>query len=65
LQDEIDKIKASKTMSPRTRDNNINKIKIEYMMRRIDAAFVKREVEHKIVERLDEEELIAKAPNRS
>lgn len=52
-------------MSPRTRDNNINKIKIEYMMRRIDAAFVKREVEHKIVERLDEEELIAKAPNRS
>ena len=46
-------------MSPRSRENKINKLKVEYMIRRIDTAFVKREVEHKIVERADEEEMVA------
>jgi hypothetical protein len=40
-------------------------MKIEYMMRRIDAAFIKREVEHKIIERAEEEDMIAGAPDKS
>ena len=35
------------------------------MIKRIDTAFIKREVEHKIIERIDEEEMIHKAPDRS
>ena len=35
------------------------------MINRIDTAFIKREVEHKIIERIDEEEMIHKAPDRS
>lgn len=58
LQVELDKIKASKNMSPRTKENKINKLKVEYMIRRIDNAFVKREIEHKIVEKEDEEEIL-------
>jgi hypothetical protein len=52
-------------MSPRSKDNLINKIKIEYMMKRIDNAFIKRDIEHKIIERADEEELVYKGPDRS
>jgi hypothetical protein len=35
------------------------------MIKKIDRAFIKREVEHKIVEKEDEEELIHKSPNKS
>ena len=61
----LDGILVSKNMSPRSKNNQINKLKIEFMMKRIDHAFVKREIEHKIIERADEEELIHKAPDRS
>jgi hypothetical protein len=48
-------------MSPRTKSNNIEKIRIQQMIKKIDRAFIKREVEHKIVEKEDEEELIHKS----
>lgn len=35
------------------------------MIKRIDRAFIKREVEHKIVEKEDEEQLIHSSPNKS
>ena len=65
LQGELENIKGSKSMSPRSKDNLINKLKVEYMIRRIDAAFVKQEIDHKIIERAEEEELVWKAPDRS
>ncbi len=65
LQEELNKIKASKNMSPRSKDNLINKLKVEYMLRRIDDAFMRREIEHKIVEKEDEEEVLHTLPNKS
>ena len=41
-------------MSPRSKENLINKIKVEHLIWRIDTAFERRDVEHKIVERDDE-----------
>lgn len=35
------------------------------MIKKIDRAFIKREVEHKIVEKEHEEELIHNSPNKS
>lgn len=43
-------------MSPRSKENLINKLKIEFMLQRVDLAFDKKEVEHKIVERTEEDE---------
>ena len=60
LQDEINKIKVSKQMSPRSKENLINKIKIEHMLWKVDIAFDKKDVEHKIVERAEDEDIIYK-----
>lgn len=43
-------------MSPRSKENLISKIKIEHMLQRVDLAFDKKEVEHKVVERTDDDE---------
>lgn len=51
LQEKIDHIRKSKQMSPRSKDNLINKIKIEHMLWRVDLAIDKQDVEHRIVER--------------
>lgn len=51
-------------MSPRSKENLINKIKIEHMLWKIDTAFDKRDVEHKIVEKTEEDELIAKSKSK-
>lgn len=56
LQEKIDKIKESKNMSPRTKENRINKLKIEHLLWKTDIAFDKREVEHKVVEKTLEED---------
>ena len=34
-------------------------------MRKIDQAFVKREIDHKVIEKEEEEELIHKSPSKS
>jgi alpha-galactosidase/6-phospho-beta-glucosidase family protein len=47
-------------MSPRSKDNLINKIKIEHMLWRTDLAFDKKDVEHKIVEKTEEDNLVKK-----
>jgi hypothetical protein len=44
LQAELDKIREGKDKSPRSKENAINKMKIEYMMRRIDTAFTRHEI---------------------
>lgn len=43
-------------MSPRSKENKINKLKIEHLLWRTEIAFDKREVEHKVVEKTVEEE---------
>lgn len=43
-------------MSPRSKENLINKIKIEQMIQRLDIALDKKEVEHKIIERTEEDD---------
>lgn len=43
-------------MSPRSKENLINKIKIEHLLWRVDNVFDNKEVEHKIVERTEEDE---------
>lgn len=52
-------------MSPRSKENLVNKLKIEHLLWKTDQAFDKRDAEHKIVERVDinedEAELIKKA----
>jgi len=58
----IEEINENNNMSPRTKNNEIEKIRIGYLLKRIDRAFVKREIEHKIVEREEEEELVYKSP---
>ena len=55
LQDKIDAIKVSKQMSPRSKENLINKFKIEYMIQKVDNAFDKKEIAQKIVERTDDD----------
>lgn len=55
-----------KNMSPRSKENLVNKIKIEHLLWRTDQVFDIRDAEHKIVERVDineeeEAELIKKA----
>jgi len=47
-------------MSPRSKDNKINKLKIEHMLWKLDVAFERRDVEHKIVEKNHEELMAAK-----
>lgn len=65
LRDQIQDIQEGKNMSPRSKENLINKIKIEHLLWRTDQAFDRRDAEHKIVERVDinedEAELIKKA----
>jgi hypothetical protein len=56
LQDQIDHIKKSKQMSPRTKEMKLNKMKIEHMIWRIDTAFEQQDVFHKVVERTEEDE---------
>lgn len=56
LQDQIDAIKVSKQMSPRSKENLINKFKIEFMIQKVDNAFDKKEISHKIIERTDEDD---------
>ena len=52
-------------MSPRSKENKINKIKIEHLLWRTDQVFDRRDAENKVVERVDinedEAELIKKA----
>jgi len=48
-------------MSPRSKENLINKIKIEHMLWKVDIAFDKRDVEHRIVERAEDENIVYKA----
>ena len=54
-----------KNMSPRSKENLINKIKIEHLLWRTDQVFDRRDAENKVVERVDinedEAELIKKA----
>jgi ribonuclease HII len=58
-------IMDGKNMSPRSKENLINKIKIEHLLWRTDQVFDQRDAENKIVERVDinedEAELIKKA----
>ena len=51
VKEKIQEIKESKNRSPRTKDNDINKIKIQNLIWRANAAIQKRDVEHKIIER--------------
>jgi hypothetical protein len=55
-----------KNMSPRSKENTVNKLKIEHLLWRTEQAFDTRDAHHKIVERIDineeeEAELIKKA----
>ena len=50
LKDQIEGIRESKNMSPRTKQNEINKIKIEHLIHKVDQTLEKRDVEHRIVE---------------
>jgi hypothetical protein len=50
-------------MSPRSKENLINKIKIEHMMWKLDNAIDSRDVHHKVIERTEEDELISKSQN--
>jgi hypothetical protein len=66
LRDKINEIMEGKNMSPRTKDNTVNKLKIEHLLWRTEQAFDTRDAHHKIVERIDineeeEAELIKKA----
>jgi len=58
-------IMDGKNMSPRSKENLINKIKIEHLLWRTDQVFDRRDAENKVVERVDinedEAELIKKA----
>jgi hypothetical protein len=51
VKEKIVEIKMSKNRSPRTKDNDINKIKIQNLIWRANVAIQKKDVEHKIVER--------------
>jgi hypothetical protein len=51
VKEKIVEIKKSKNRSPRTKDNDINKIKIQNLIWRANVAIQKKDVEHKIVER--------------
>jgi hypothetical protein len=44
-------------MSPRTKENHVNKLKIEYMIQKADGAFDKKNISHKIIERTEEDEM--------
>ena len=66
LKDEINEIMEGKNMSPRSKENKVNMIKIEHLLWRTNQVFDIREAEHKIVERIEineeeEAELIKKA----
>ena len=66
VRDKINKIMEGKTMSPRSKENTVNKLKIEHLLWRTDQAFDTRDALHKIVERVEvneeeEAELIKKA----
>ncbi len=66
LRDKINAIMEGKNMSPRSKENLVNKMKIEHLLWRTDQVFDIRDAEHKIVERVDineeeEAELIKKA----
>jgi hypothetical protein len=50
LKDQLEKIRESKNMSPRSKENLIKKIKVEHLIQRIDHALEKRDIEHRIVE---------------
>ena len=41
-------------MSPRTKENERNKVRIEHMLWRVDTVFEKKDAHHKIVEREDD-----------
>lgn len=43
-------------MSPRSKENLINKIKIELMIEKVDMAFDNKDIEHKIIERTEEDD---------
>ena len=43
-------------MSPRSKEQLINKIKIEHMIWKTEVAFDRKDVEHKAIERTDEDE---------
>jgi len=61
----MQEIMDGKNMSPRSKENLINKIKIEHLLWRTDQVFDRRDAENKVVERVDinedEAELIKKA----
>ena len=53
LLEEIERIKVSKQMSPRSKENLINKIKIENLLWKVDTVFDRKDIENKIVERTE------------
>ena len=59
LKGRLDLIKETRNMSPRSKRNLVNKLRIEHLIWRIDTMFEKRTAEHKIVERKDDEQKIA------
>ena len=61
LKDQLEHIRESKNMSPRSKENLIKKIKIEHMIQRIDHVLEKRDVEHRIVEYGEHDEESEKA----
>jgi hypothetical protein len=61
LKDRIEGIRESKNMSPRTKQNEINKIKIEHLIHKVDQTLEKRDVEHRIVEHGEFDEEAEKA----
>lgn len=66
LRDQINDIWEAQDRSPRSKENLVNKIKIEHLLWRTEQAFDVRDAEHKVVERVDinleeEAELIKKA----
>lgn len=65
IKNRIEEIQEAKNMSPRTKSNEIEKLRIGQLLRKIDRVFVKREIDHKIIEKQDEEELIHMSPGKS
>ena len=51
LQEKINIIRESKQMSPRSKENIIQKLKIDHMMWKVDIEVDKRDAHHKIVEK--------------
>jgi hypothetical protein len=54
IKEKLDIIENANNMSPRTKENERNKVRIENMLWRVDTVFEKKDAEHKIVEREDD-----------